>query len=121
MRHRIESVIGWKLAAGILVCNFHQLCLRILRSHTEKLGFSQPFSVLGAEEQKDVVRDCIVRWEAHDASRTAEEKKKLLAQFAADYQFELQESDELMNEALGASRPTQSSFSGFPLQSTRFL
>ena len=101
LRHRVEVCIGWKHAAGITVCNFHQLALKILRQHYSILGFKQQFSVLGAEEQRDLVRTCIIRWQEAESSRgTPESRMRVLQQYAVN-QAELQEADDLMNDSLG--------------------
>lgn len=69
MKKRIELRLGLTNSLGVTVCNFHQLCLRVLRAHYMDIGFRQDISVLGADEQREVVDDCIKLWENH-ANRT---------------------------------------------------
>eukprot|EP01083_Nonionella_stella_P042119 113951_1 len=64
MKSRVETLIGWQSAAGITICNFHQLCLRILRENYQAIGFKHQFSVLGASDQREIIAKCIAKWEA---------------------------------------------------------
>lgn len=63
LKTRIEELVGWKRAAGVLVANFHQFALRVLRQHYSEIGFTQQFLVLGARDQKDIVKECVRRCE----------------------------------------------------------
>jgi DNA helicase-2/ATP-dependent DNA helicase PcrA len=68
MRQRVQRIIGWKRSAGMTVCNFHQLALRILRQHYALLGFSRQFFVASGEEQRELIRECVEAWAAMQGS-----------------------------------------------------
>jgi len=55
--------MGWKKAAGVLIANFHQFALRILRRHYSEIGFKNQFMVLGAKDQRDVIEECVAKYE----------------------------------------------------------
>jgi putative ATP-dependent DNA helicase pcrA len=58
MNARLESLVG--TSAGDLWCGtFHSMCLRILRSHADKLGFDKRFTIYDTDDTKKVVTDCM--------------------------------------------------------------
>lgn len=57
MRDRVESLIGEGLNMWILT--FHSACLRILRKHSELLGYTNGFVVYDPTDQKTVIKNCI--------------------------------------------------------------
>lgn len=106
MKDRIQKTLGWNLAAGMLVCNFHQLCLRILRQYYVHLGFQQQFLVLGSSEQRKVVERCVERLMASNRLRPgAAGEAAVDAVGETDLAFE----DDLIDESLGISAPGSSS------------
>ena len=73
-------------SAGIVVCNFHQLCLKILRENYQLIGFQHQvcfsfqiysfshcqFQVLGAHEQKNLINECYIRWKKYKSAASGE-------------------------------------------------
>ena len=57
MRDRVEELIGEGLNMWILT--FHSACLRILRKHSEILGYTSDFVVYDPTDQKTVIKSCI--------------------------------------------------------------
>lgn len=58
MNERLASLVG--ASAGDLWCGtFHSMCLRILRSHADKLGFDKRFTIYDTDDTKKVVTDCM--------------------------------------------------------------
>lgn len=55
MRERLGSLIG-PHARGMWVSTFHSMCVRILRSDCELLGFQQGFTILDDDDQKRMVK-----------------------------------------------------------------
>lgn len=57
MRDRIEALIG--AHSELWVLTFHSACLRILRVHAEKLGYSKNFVIYDPTDQKTVMKACM--------------------------------------------------------------
>ncbi|MDD4565472.1 MAG: UvrD-helicase domain-containing protein [Eubacteriales bacterium] len=57
MRDRVEELIGEGLNMWILT--FHSACLRILRKHAERAGYTNDFVVYDPTDQKVVIKNCI--------------------------------------------------------------
>ncbi len=55
MRERLGSLIG-AYARGMWVSTFHSMCVRILRSDCERLGFQKGFTILDDDDQKRMVK-----------------------------------------------------------------
>lgn len=58
MRHRIYRLSG-RDARGAWICTFHALCVRILRSDIEHLGYDPSFSIYDEEDQTAIIKECI--------------------------------------------------------------
>lgn len=65
IQDRVCGQIGLQASTQITVCNFHQLALRILRRYYVKLGFTQPFLLIGANEQRQHVRQAVELYIQH--------------------------------------------------------
>lgn len=57
MRERIENLVG--LTPGMWVMTFHAMCLRILRSHIDKLGYGRDFTIYDTADQKTIIKQCL--------------------------------------------------------------
>ncbi|MDO5335317.1 MAG: 3'-5' exonuclease, partial [Coriobacteriia bacterium] len=55
MRERLGTIIG-PHARGMWVSTFHSMCVRILRSDCERLGFQSGFTILDDDDQKRMVK-----------------------------------------------------------------
>jgi len=61
MRERVAAMVGKKTAAKMTLCTFHSLCVRILRSAIDRLGYKRNFSIYSQGDQQGLVKKIIVR------------------------------------------------------------
>ena len=60
IRSRINNQLGDSQIAGeIWSGTFHSICLRILRSHGEKIGYATGFSIYDADDTKKAITNCM--------------------------------------------------------------
>lgn len=52
---RIESLAGGR-ARGLWIGTFHSMCARMLRRHSDRLGFPREFSIYDTDEQRDLIK-----------------------------------------------------------------
>ena len=60
MRTRVEKIVGDD-ARNIWISTFHAMCVRILRSNINHLGYDRSFSIIDPTDQRNVVRDIMRR------------------------------------------------------------
>lgn len=60
MRDRLGNLVG-PAARGMWVSTFHSMCVRILRSNAEVLGFSKNFTIYDDADSKRLVRDIMTQ------------------------------------------------------------
>ncbi len=58
MKERLEGILGEKVN-NIWVSTFHAACVRILRYHIEKLGYSRSFVIFDTSDQQTLIKDSI--------------------------------------------------------------
>ena len=58
MKTRLSALVG-EAAKDIWCGTFHSMCLRILRKHATKLGFSSSFTIYDTDDQKKLMSECI--------------------------------------------------------------
>lgn len=58
MKTRLSALVG-EAAKDIWCGTFHSMCLRILRTHATKLGFSSSFTIYDTDDQKKLMSECI--------------------------------------------------------------
>ena len=56
MRERVDRIVGFG-SESIWVSTFHSTCVRILRRHIERLGYSTNFTIYDADDQKTLMKD----------------------------------------------------------------
>lgn len=61
MLERVSGMVSQKAAAELTVCTFHSLCVRILRSGIELLGYKKNFSICTPGDQKALIKQFIVK------------------------------------------------------------
>lgn len=54
MRERVDDIVGFG-AESIWVSTFHSTCVRILRRHIDRLGYSSNFSIYDTDDQKTLM------------------------------------------------------------------
>lgn len=52
----VREVAGVSATKGLTVSTFHSLCVRMLRSYAEKLGFQKNFTIIDENDQKDILK-----------------------------------------------------------------
>ncbi|GAB1475632.1 DNA helicase PcrA [Bacillota bacterium] len=72
MRDRVEALVG--NVKGMWILTFHSACLRILRMHGDKLGYSKDFVVYDPADQKTVIKNAM-------KEQAVDEKKYNVAYF----------------------------------------
>ncbi len=55
MRERVDKIVG-EHAQDVWVATFHSTCVRILRRHIDKLGYTSDFSIYDADDQKTLIK-----------------------------------------------------------------
>ena len=66
MRDRVEELVG--ASSSMWILTFHSACLRILRNHSEILGYKKDFVVYDPTDQKTVIKSCIKEKNIDDKS-----------------------------------------------------
>lgn len=56
---RIESLAGPR-AKGLWIGTFHAMCARMLRRHSDRLGFPREFSIYDTDEQRDLIKKILI-------------------------------------------------------------
>lgn len=56
MRERLAHQLGG-MAYGMWVSTFHAMCVRILRTHADKLGFTHNFTIYDDDDQKRLIKE----------------------------------------------------------------
>jgi DNA helicase-2/ATP-dependent DNA helicase PcrA len=60
LKERVSKLIskasGPQTTRGLVISTFHSLCVRLLRTHAERLGFQNDFSIVDRADQKDILR-----------------------------------------------------------------
>jgi len=57
MKERVESLIGQK--APVFVSTFHSFCVRLLRAHSKRVGYSPNFLILDTDDKRRLLREVI--------------------------------------------------------------
>lgn len=58
MRERVERILG-DTSAGMWVGTFHSMCVRILRSSIDFLGYGRDFIIYDSADTRTVIKECI--------------------------------------------------------------
>ncbi len=58
MADRVEALVG-SAVNDMWVRTFHSACVRILRRDIERLGYGRNFNIIDADDQKNLVKDCV--------------------------------------------------------------
>jgi len=88
----------------LTICTFHSLCVRILRNHAEKLGFTNNFTILDSNDQTDILKQILRHIKIDDKKF---DTFSILANFSRAKNLFLNE-DQAQNHFLQTSRPTDS-------------
>lgn len=55
MRERVDKIVGMR-GREVWVSTFHSMCVRILRRHIDRIGYTSNFSIYDTDDQKTVMR-----------------------------------------------------------------
>ena len=66
MKERIAGMLDKDKASEITACTFHALCVRILRTDADKLGYKNNFSIFDQGDQLGLIKKLINRVTARD-------------------------------------------------------
>lgn len=80
MRERVSGMVEGDIAEDVTVCTFHSLCVRILRSCIERLGYKKSFSIYTQSDQIGLLKRIIVRKIGKDESMDAKLANRLISQ-----------------------------------------
>lgn len=58
MKERIGQLIDYSIDK-MWIGTFHSICVRILRSHIDRIGYDKNFVIYDTDDQKTVIKDCI--------------------------------------------------------------
>jgi len=61
MRERVSDMVSKAAGKEITVCTFHSLCVRILRTGIDRLGYKQNFTIYSGNDQTGLIKQIIVR------------------------------------------------------------
>ena len=61
MRERVGDMVSKAAGKEITVCTFHSLCVRILRTGIDRLGYKQNFTIYSGNDQTGLIKQIIVR------------------------------------------------------------
>jgi superfamily I DNA/RNA helicase len=79
MRERLRSMTDPMDAKQVTMCTFHALCVRLLRSDIDKLGYKKNFSIYDEGDQMGLIKKIIVRTAAQDEKLDANLAKNLIS------------------------------------------
>jgi len=57
MKERVEKIVGQE--APVLVATFHSFCVRLLRAHSTRFGYSPNFLILDTDDKKRLLREIL--------------------------------------------------------------
>lgn len=80
MRERVGTMIDPDLAERVTISTFHSLCVRILRTCIERLGYKKSFSIYTQSDQVGLLRRIIVRKIGKDESLDPKLANMLISQ-----------------------------------------
>ena len=58
MRERVETLLG-DTAAGLWIGTFHSMCVRILRTCIDLLGYTRDFIIFDSSDTRTVMKECL--------------------------------------------------------------
>ncbi|HRQ90452.1 MAG TPA: UvrD-helicase domain-containing protein, partial [Bacteroidia bacterium] len=80
MRERVGTMIDPAQAEKLTISTFHSLCVRILRTCIERLGYKRTFSIYTQSDQIGLLRRIIVRKSGKDENLDAKMANMLISQ-----------------------------------------
>ena len=96
MRSRVDDIAGFG-SDQIWVSTFHSMCVRILRRHSDRLGYDTSFTIYDTDDQKNIMKDVCKRLEID----TKQYKERTLMGMISKAKDELVSPEEYALNAMG--------------------
>ncbi|MCC7143556.1 MAG: UvrD-helicase domain-containing protein [Candidatus Eisenbacteria bacterium] len=77
MKKRVEAMLGFE-AAGLWIGTFHSICLRLLRRHSDRLGFTGPITVFDDDDQTSLLKEVLKAHNSDTETPKVRELKSIL-------------------------------------------
>ena len=65
MKERVVNLVG-EQAKDLWMGTFHSICVKILRSHIEKIGFTSSFIIFDTSDQRTMIKRCVKELDLDD-------------------------------------------------------
>lgn len=102
MRERVGTMIDEEKVEKLTVCTFHSLCVRILRTCIERLGYKRTFTIYTQSDQLGLLRRIIVRKIGKDESLDPKLANMLISQAKNSGRLPSEQEDALINDVYHA-------------------
>lgn len=102
MRERVGTMIDPEQAEKVTISTFHSLCVRILRTCIERLGYKKSFTIYTQSDQIGLLRRIIVRKAGKDENLDAKLANMLISQAKNTGRPPSDHEDALINEVYQA-------------------
>jgi len=102
MRDRVGTMVDPSQTEAVTICTFHSLCVRILRTCIERLGYKKTFSIYTQSDQLGLLRRIIVRKAGRDESLEPKLANMLISQAKNTGKPISDREDSLINEVYHA-------------------
>ncbi len=79
MHERVNDMVEGNMAQDVMICTFHSLCVRILRTCIERLGYKKNFSIYTQGDQIALLKQIILRKAAKDENMDARMANSLIS------------------------------------------
>lgn len=102
MRERVATMVSEEHAAPLTISTFHSLCVRILRTCIERLGYKKNFTIYTQSDQMGLLRRIIVRKAGREENLDAKLANSLISQAKNSGRPPSDQEDALINEVYRA-------------------
>ena len=99
MKERVAKLVG-EQAKDLWMGTFHSICVRILRSHIDKIGFDTSFVIFDTSDQRTLIKKCIKQLQLDDKTFT----ERSVQSEISNAKNEMLEPDQYMARAKGDFR-----------------
>lgn len=96
MRERVDNIVGYG-SESIWVSTFHSSCVRILRRHSDRIGYDMNFTIYDTDDQKTVMKDVCKKLQID----TKQLKERTILNAISSAKNELVSPEEFMKTAYG--------------------
>ncbi|MCB1092790.1 MAG: UvrD-helicase domain-containing protein, partial [Verrucomicrobiae bacterium] len=79
MRERVGTMVPKQAAKDLTISTFHSLCVRILRTCIDKLGYKKNFTIYTQSDQLGLIRKIIVRKAGKEENLDAKTAQMLIS------------------------------------------